>query len=254
MRMTESERRFLLLTGAAGRIGSAFREAHGERYRFRLADLSTDTIGEKPGTDHEIIHLDIADAEACREACAGIYTVIHLAADPSPEADWESSLLPNNIRGTVNVFRAAHEAGCQRVVFASSVHAVGGPQDEEAIADDAPPRPVNLYGASKAFGEAVAATYSAAGLSGIAIRIGAYDAPWFHESGDATDAMAYVSARDLNDLLVRCIEAEDIPYAVVAGISDNARKRFSLIHTRQLLGYAPRDDGFRVLGIDGGDG
>jgi uronate dehydrogenase len=92
------------------------------------------------------------------------------------------------------------------------------------------------------------------GLSGIAIRIGAYDAPWFHEMGDATDAMAYVSARDLNDLLVRCIEAEDIPYAVVAGISDNARKRFDLIHTRRLLGYAPRDDGFRVLGIDGGDG
>ena len=177
MRMTESERRFLLLTGAAGRIGSAFREAHGERYRFRLVDLSTDTLAETPGTDHEIVHRDIADAEACREACAGIDTVIHLAADPSPEADWESSLLPNNIRGTVNVFRAAHEAGCRRVVFASSVHAVGGPQNEEAIADDAPPRPVNLYGASKAFGEAVAATYSAAGLSGIAIRIGAYDAP-----------------------------------------------------------------------------
>jgi NAD+ dependent glucose-6-phosphate dehydrogenase len=254
MDMTESERRFLLLTGAAGRIGSAFREAYGERYRFRLTDLHTDTLGDTPGAGHEIVHLDIADAETCREACAGIDAVIHLAADPSPEADWESSLLANNIRGTVNVFRAAHEAGCRRVVFASSVHAVGGLQDVEAIADDAPPRPVNLYGASKAFGEAVASTYSAAGLSGIAIRIGAYDAPWFHERGDATDAMAYVSARDLNDLLVRCIETEDIPYAVVAGISDNARKRFDLIHTRQLLGYAPRDDGFRVLGIDGGDG
>jgi uronate dehydrogenase len=140
------------------------------------------------------------------------------------------------------------------VVFASSVHAVGGLQYHEAIADDAPPRPVNLYGASKAFGEAVASTYSAAGLSGIAIRIGAYDAPWFHERGDATAAMAYVSARDLNDLLVRCIESENIPYAVVAGISDNARKRFDLIHTRRLLGYAPRDDGFKVLGLDAGDG
>jgi nucleoside-diphosphate-sugar epimerase len=252
--MSESERRFVLLTGAAGRIGTAFREAHGERYRFRLADRRTDGLADTPGADHEVVRLDIADAIACRDACAGIDTVIHLAADPSAEADWESSLLPNNIQGVVNVFRAASETGCRRVVFASSVHAVGGLQDDEAIADDAPPRPVNLYGASKAFGEAVASTYSAMGLSGIAIRIGAYDAPWFYESGDATAAMAYVSARDLNDLLVRCIETENIPYAVVAGISDNARKRFDLIQTRRLLGYAPRDDGFKVLGIDGGDG
>ena len=62
--------------------------------------------------------------------------------------------------------------------------------------------------------------------------------------------MAYVSARDLNDLLVHCIETEDIPYAVVAGISDNARKRFDLVHTRRILGYTPRDDGFKVLGIE----
>jgi NAD+ dependent glucose-6-phosphate dehydrogenase len=250
--MGESQRRFVLLTGAAGRIGTAFREAHGEHYRFRLADLDTDTLADTLGANQEIVRLDIANADACREACAGIDTVIHLAADPEPEADWESSLLPNNIEGVVNVFRAASEAGCRRVVFASSVHAVGGLQDE-AIADDAPPRPVNLYGASKAFGEAVAATYSAAGLSGIAIRIGAYDAPWFYEEGDATAAMAYVSARDLNDLLVRCIETENISYAVVAGISDNTRKRFNLVQTRRLLGYEPRDDGFKVLGIDAGE-
>ena len=245
----ETNRRFVLLTGAAGRIGSAFREAYGERYRFRLADLHTDALADTPGADHEIVRLDIADADTCREACAGIDTVVHLAAIPQQRRTGKSSLLPNNIQGVVNVFRAASEASCRRVVFASSVHAVGGLQEGEAIPDDVPPRPVNLYGASKAFGEAVASTYSAAGLSGIAIRIGAYDAPWFHERGDATAAMAYVSARDLNDLLVRCIETENIPYAVVAGISDNAHKRFDLIQTKRLLGYAPRDDGFKVLGL-----
>ncbi len=248
--MSTIDRRFILLTGAAGRIGAAFRQAHGERYRFRLADLRTDGLVNTPGDDHVIVRLDVADAAACAKACEGIETVIHLAADPSPEADWESSLLANNIQGVVNVFRAASDAGCRRVVFASSVHAVGGLADDTAIPDDAPPRPANLYGASKAFGEAVAATYSAAGLSGIAIRIGAYDAPWFHERGDARAAMAYVSARDLNDLLVRCIETDDIPYAVVAGISNNARKRFDLELTRRLLGYEPVDDGFAVLGID----
>jgi NAD+ dependent glucose-6-phosphate dehydrogenase len=124
---------------------------------------------------------------------------------------------------------------------------MGYPPDE-TLADDAPPRPVNLYGASKVFGEAVAATFSAAGLSGIAVRIGAYDAPWFHERGEPHEAMAYVSARDLNDLLLRCIETLDIPYAIVAGISNNARKRFDLVQTRRLLGYAPQDDGFLLVG------
>jgi nucleoside-diphosphate-sugar epimerase len=243
------ERRFILLTGAAGRIGSAFRRAHGERYRFRLADLRSDGLDDTPGERHEVIRLDVADPAACAAACAGVDTVVHLAADPSPEAEWEGSLLANNIQGVVNVFRAAKDAECRRVVFASSVHAVGGLLHEGPITDNAAPRPTNLYGASKAFGEAIAATYAAQGLSGIAIRIGAYDAPWFREQGDATAAMAYVSSRDLNDLMVRCIETEDIPYAVVAGISDNARKRFSLEHTRELLGYNPRDDGFAVLGI-----
>jgi nucleoside-diphosphate-sugar epimerase len=243
----ESERRFVLLTGATGRIGSAFRQAHGERYRFRLGVRRRRKLTETPGQDHEIVAFDVADADACRHACAGIDTVVHLAADPSPNAGWEDSLLANNIQGVVNIFRAAAEAGCRRVVFASSVQAVRGYPPDETIADDVPPRPVNLYGATKAFGEAVAATYSA-DVSGIAVRIGAYDAPWFHRRGDAHDAMLYVSARDLNDLLVRCIETEEIPYAVVAGISNNARKRFDLIHTRRLLGYEPQDDGFRVLG------
>ena len=246
--MKSQKARFILLTGAAGRIGTAFRQAFGERYRFRLADLHTDGLDATPGADHEVIELDVADFAACRSACAGIDTVIHLAADPSPEADWESSLLPNNIRGTVNVFRAASEAGCRRVVFASSAHVVGGYPEGEPIPDDAPPRPTNLYGASKAFGEAVAATYAASGLSGIAVRIGAYDAPWFHEQGGPRDAAAYVSARDLNDLLMRCVETEDIPYAVVAGVSANRHNRFDLVLTRRLLGYAPRDDGFAVLG------
>ena len=248
--MTAMDRQFILVTGAAGRIGSAFRQACGERYRFRLADLRTDGLDDTPGKGHEIVRLDIADADACRGACADIDTVIHFAADPSPEADWERSLLPNNIRGTVNVFQAAHDTGCRRVVFASSVHAIAGYPPGETVADDAAPRPTNLYGASKVFGEAVASRFSADGLSGIDIRIGAYDAPWFHERGKAADAMAYVSARDLNILLVRCVETPDISYAVVAGISNNARKRFDLVRTRQLLDYEPRDDGFQVLGID----
>jgi nucleoside-diphosphate-sugar epimerase len=248
------ERRFILLTGAAGRIGTAFRIQHGEDYRFRLADRQIAGLSETPGAGHEVIRLDVADAAACAAACQGIDTVIHLAADPSPEAGWESSLLDNNIRGVVNIFRAANDARCRRVIFASSAHVVGGYPPGDTLPDDAPPRPTNLYGASKAFGEAVAATYSAAGLSSIAIRIGAYDAPWFHKHGTAQDAAAHISPRDMNQLLVRCLETPNIPYAVVAGISNNRHKRFDLVETRALLGYTPQDDGFAVLEGDRGIG
>jgi NAD+ dependent glucose-6-phosphate dehydrogenase len=242
-----TERRRILLTGAAGRIGTAFRLAHGIDYRFVLADVRTDTLAETPGDGHEVVHLDVADADACKAACTGVDTVIHLAADPSPEAQWDS-LLDSNIRGVVNIFRAAQEAGCRRVVYASSAHAVGG-YEEQTIADDAAPRPTNLYGANKAFGEAIASTFAAGGLSSVAIRIGAYDAEWFHERGTAQDAAAYVSARDLNQLLVRGVEANDLQFAVVAGISDNRMKRFDLVHTRSVLGFDPQDDGFAVLGL-----
>jgi NAD+ dependent glucose-6-phosphate dehydrogenase len=244
------DRRFVLLTGAAGRIGTAFRRELGQRYRFRLADLVTEDLADTPGTGHEIVRLDVGGAVACHAACAGIDTVVHLAANPSPEADWEASLLPNNIRAVVNVFRAAREAGCRRVVFASSVHAIAGHPWGTPLPDDAPPRPINLYGASKVFGEAVAAAFAAQGLSGIAVRIGAYDAPWLHERAGPRDAAAYVSPRDLNQLLVRCIETEPIAYAVVAGVSANHPNRFDLVRTCELVGYAPQDDGFRVLAID----
>ena len=237
--------RSVLLTGAAGRIGTAFRLAHGQDYRFRLADLETCTLAGTPSMAHEVIRLDVAHAAACRAACAGIDTVVHLAADPHPDAPRES-LLANNIQGVLNICEAALAAGCQRVVFASSAHAVGAYPPDVTLADDVPPRPGNLYGASKVFGEGVLSAFATRGLSGIAIRIGAYDAPWYYEDTDDNVAGAYISPRDMNQLLVRAIETPEISYAVVAGISNNRQKRFDLRQTRAVLAYDPRDDGFRA--------
>ncbi|MCC6315612.1 MAG: NAD(P)-dependent oxidoreductase [Thermomicrobiales bacterium] len=244
-----AERPLVLLTGAAGRIGTAFRQAMGERFRFRLADLRTEGLALTPGGGHEIVRLDVRDAAAAAEACAGAEAVIHLAADPSPTADWASSLLPVNVNGTLNVLRGALAAGCRRVVFASSAHAVAGYPPGEVLPADAPPRPINLYGVSKACGEATCACFAARGLSSLAVRIGAYEAPWLHAHPDPHDLRAYLSPRDLNDLLMRCLVAVDIDYAIVAGVSANHPNRFDLAATRTLLGYAPRDDGFRVFGV-----
>ena len=242
---TPASPRPILLTGAAGRIGMAFLLAHGQDYRFRLADLETVALADTPGEGHEVIRLDVSDPAACHAACAGMDTVIHLAADPRSDAPWDS-VRQNNIEGVVNICEAALAAGCQRVIFASSAHAVGAYPPELMLEDNAPPRPGNLYGASKVFGEGVLSAYAERGLSGIAIRIGAYDAPWYYEDTDSNVAAAYLSPRDMNQLLVRVIETQGIPFAVVAAISNNRQKRFDLRQTRALLGYEPQDDGFRA--------
>lgn len=246
----------ILLTGAGGRIGSSFRQHMGDRYAFRLA--------ERPGTEilapegHEVIELQVADLEACRAACAGIDVVIHLAADPSPSADFYDSLLDNNFKGTYNIFRAARDAGCQRVIFASSVHAIEGyPRDRQLTPDD-PVRPRNMYGVSKCFGEAVAHAFAVSeGLRSVCLRIGAYESGPRRERGNSTYLSMFTSARDLNSLILRSVE-EALPdpangAVVVHATSDNRFKRLDLTKSRQVLGYAPQDDGFQLIAFDESD-
>ena len=244
----ETPQRAVLLTGAAGNIGRAFRLLAGDRYRLRLADARP--VHLLPNEEAETLHLDVSDPEACRSACRGIDTVIHLAADPSPEAGFYESLLANNVRGVYNVYRAAADQGVRRVIFASSVHAVGGyPAGFQPGADSAP-RPRNLYGASKAFGEAIGSVFAAQeGLTSIAIRIGAFDhAPRDRANSDPAEAAAFVSARDLTQLIERCITADLTGFHVVHGLSNNRLTAFDISSTRALVGYDPRDDGFAYHG------
>ena len=192
--MASPPERFVLVTGAAGRIGRAFVAAASDRYRFRLSDRDIAGLGDARG--HEVLALDVADPDGCRAACTGIDTVVHLAADPSPEADFAGSLLENNIRGAYDIFRAAADAGCRRVIYASSLHAVAGYPIEAAIGPDAPVRPLTMYGVSKCFGEATASYFAEAeGLSCIAVRIGAYEAPWIREEPTRETLSGFISAR-----------------------------------------------------------
>ena len=93
----------VLITGAGGRVATAFRQFSGHRYDFRLAEKEAGLISHLRPND-EVLTFDITDIEACRAACANIDTVLHLAADPSADADFCSSLMNNNILGTFNIF------------------------------------------------------------------------------------------------------------------------------------------------------
>ncbi len=243
-------RKRVLLTGAAGRIGSGFFEACGERYDFTLVDRSADLLQDRNLDRHERVVLDLVDYDRVLTVCSGIDTVVHLGADPSPEAGFDNSLLANNIRATYSVFSAAVAAGCARVVFASSIHAVlGHPRRSWPIQESALIWPVNMYGVSKCTGESIARQFaSSKGLPSIAIRIASYEAPWIATHPDRGVLSSYLSSRDMNQLLCRCIDTDEIDFAIVHGQSNNQQPHLSLDGTTALLGYRPDDDGYAVYG------
>ncbi|RIK40355.1 MAG: epimerase [Chloroflexi bacterium] len=240
--------RKVLLTGAAGRIGSAFRHHAGNRYHLRLVDRRADAIGE--AGEHEVFEANLADLELCRQVCQGIDTVLHLAADPSPAADFYGSLLDNNIKAAYNIFRAAKDQGCRRVIFASSIQTIEGyPLDVQAR-PEMPMKPMNMYAVTKGFGELMAHYFAyAEGLSSIAVRVGAYGGNRDHtpQTVDSRTLSAYVSPRDLCHLFVQCIETTDVQFAVVQAVSDNRFKRMDLTSTRATVGYNPQDDAFDIF-------
>ncbi len=240
--------RTVLITGAAGRIGSVFHQSVSDRYRLRLVDRQVAALDDSG--PHEVIEANLADLAVCQRLCQDMDTIVHLAGDPSPAADFYDSLLDNNIKAVYNIFRAAKDQGCRRVIFASSIQTIEGyPLDVQAR-PDMPVKPMNLYAAAKGFGELMGHYFAyAEGLSCIAVRVGAYGGNREHtpENIDSRTLSAYVSPRDLCHLFVQCIEAPDVQFAVVQAVSDNRFKRMDITSTRATVGYAPQDDAFELF-------
>ena len=238
----DGARRRVLVTGAAGNIGSYFAEHSHQNYELRLMVLETDDASKIEGFG-EIAIGDLLDLDRLKELCTGMDTVLHLAADPSPEAAWKS-VIETNITGTYHAYVAAKAAGCRRLIYASSIHAVSGYPADVQVKTSEPVNPGDLYGVSKCFGEALG-RYMAEqeGLSVIALRIGAFS-PLESAREESSVAMldAFVSQRDLNQLINRCIDVENVKFAILHGLSNNRFKRLDISDARELVGYDPQDD------------
>jgi NAD+ dependent glucose-6-phosphate dehydrogenase len=239
----------VLITGAAGRIGSSLARGLKDRYSLRLH--YNRTIPESPPVS-DIVIADVSQYDQIRPAMDGIDTVIHMAADPSPTASWES-VRDRNIAGTYNVYEAAREAGVRRVIFASTNHVMGMYDRDQAwpIYANQPARPDSLYGVSKAFGETLGRFYvDQYGLSVICLRIG-----WFLEKPrDEIGMWMWLSQRDCTQVVWRAIETER-QYGVYYAISRNSRRRWDITNTIHDLGYRPEDDSEQFAAeVDGQDG
>lgn len=238
----EPKPRRVLVTGAAGRIGTYFALNAPERFDLRLMVKPGDDTSKIEGRG-EIVEGELGNLDQLKGIFAGIDTVLHLAGNPDPSALWKD-ILETNIVGTYHAFIAAKAAGCRRLIFASSIHAVSGYPVDVQVHEDDPVNPGDIYGVSKAFGEALG-RYMAEqeGLETVAVRIAAFQASEVAEGDQGIGLLdAFVSDRDLLQLFVRTIDDERAKFAIVHGVSENRFKRLAIDQGRALFGYAPGDD------------
>jgi UDP-glucose 4-epimerase len=167
----------ILVTGGAGFIGShlvrrlikdrvgsvvVLDNFHRGQYTS-LADC-VDEIGFVRG--------DVRDPLALHEALQGIEVVYHLAAQSSVisaglNADYTYS---TNVGGSFQLLQAAKASGVRRVVFASSREVYGDPR-HLPVPETAPLKPKNLYGASKAAGEALCSAFGSSEMETVIVRL-----------------------------------------------------------------------------------
>lgn len=243
--MASEAKKRVLITGAAGRIGSSLAELLRDRYSLRLHYHRT--VPEQPPVEDQVI-ADISKYEEIATALEGMDAVVHLAGDPRTRAPWED-IQQRNILGAYNVFEAARQAGVRKIVFASTNHVMGMYDRDQQwpIYSPQPVRPDSLYGVSKAFGETLGRFYADQyGLSVICLRIG-----WFlHEPQNDIARWMWLSPRDCAQVTWRAIESE-LGYGVFYAISANGGRHWDITNTIEQLGYRPEDDAERYFAEHG---
>ena len=157
----------VLVTGAGGFIGSHLVEEllqRGQRVRALVRYTSNGGIGFLHDITHrerlEIVHGDIRDARAVRQAAAGCQRIYHLAALIGIPYSYVApdSYVAVNIQGTLHVLEAARELGVERVVVTSTSEVYGTAQ-YTPIDEQHPLNAQSPYAATKVGADQLALSY-----------------------------------------------------------------------------------------------
>ena len=206
----------LVLTGAAGRLGSYLREPLSKMADTLLSTDIVDDIGRLYDGE-EYIKADLTDLDAMVSVLSDADMVIHFGAI-GDEAPFEQILGPNII-GAYNIWEAAYRNGVRRVVYASSVHAVGMHSKRDCIPTDAPHRPDTFYGLAKCFAEDLASLYwDKRGVESVCMRIFSCA-----QVNNARALGTWLSYDDLIHMVEQSINTPVTGFTVVYGISNNDR-------------------------------
>jgi NAD-dependent epimerase/dehydratase family protein len=219
----------LLVTGASGRVAEQLLPGLPERYDLRLTDRSGEV-----GSD--LVAGELTDHDLLDDLLEGVDAVVHLAGNPDPSSSW-SQLRDPNVEAFTALLSAARNHGVRRVVFASSVHAMGVYEGLGRWPIDPawPPAPCCAYGATKAFDEALARVYAyRSTMSLIGLRLGLC-AP----TATAAEAAAgWLGPADLQQIVIRALET-DVTFGVYHAVSWPSRRRWNLDATVGELGHEP---------------
>ena len=266
----------VLITGVYGLIASAvYQHLNTQPDRYDLYGLARrfqpsarapkDAVLKIP--QEKLSLADLTDYNAVAQAVEGMDVVVQLAADPRPDASWES-LLGSNIIGPRNVLEAARRASVGRVVLASSIMVSWGYQQDDPykaisegrfdavdasqvqfVTHEWPHRPTGLYPATKIWGEALARYYADVhNMSVPCLRIGWVNAE--DHPRDERGGAIWCSQRDVVQLVQRAIEAPaDLRFDIFYGVSNNRWRWVDIDHPREVLGYIPADSAEERLGL-----
>jgi nucleoside-diphosphate-sugar epimerase len=251
MDQQEVSRPKVLVTGASGLIGGLVVRNLGHKYEFS-------GLNRRPVEGIKSTQADIADLDAIRPAFEGVDMVVHMSAETKDLSNWDK-IIDNSIVGTVNVFRAAQEAGVKRVVFGSSGGTMCGHERDESLPygklaagqyDEvsAPwplldtndvPRADAPYAIAKLFGENTGRWFSDVyGMSVLCIRLGAVldvDKPTLlrHFPG-------FLSKSDCVQIVEKSLDAPmSLKWAVYDAISENKYRWRDTSFAKEVLGWQP---------------
>jgi uronate dehydrogenase len=224
----------LLLTGAAGRLGTELRRGLAPIVaKLRVTDRAE--IKDLQPNEEAVI-CELADQDAILEVTKDVDAIIHFGGAPQ-EKPWDE-VLNSSIRGSYHIYEGARKNGVKRIVYASSVHAIGYHKLEDQIDARAPHRPDGLYGLSKCFVEDLGSLYwDKFGIESVCLRIFSS----FPEPADRRMLWSWLAFDDCVRLVTASLTAPRVGHTIAFGMSDNTVKTVDN-RLANHLGFHPQDN------------
>lgn len=230
---SDSGLKTLLITGAAGDVGTHIRRELAGKYALRLSDIRPI---KKLAEGETFVLGDAAKLSDMKRATKGVDAIVHMGGF-SVEGPWDV-ILRANIIGCYNLFEAARLNGVKRILFPTSNHATGFYRRDQKIDHRVYPKPDSRYGVSKVFGEQLGSLYADKyGMEVFCMRIGNVNPV----PVDKRRLSIWISPRDLAQLVTIGVEHPDIRFEIVYGVSGNRRSWYDNSNAERL-GYRPQDD------------
>ena len=224
----------IVLTGAGGRLGSYLRDPISKLCKNLVSTDIKKNIG--PLYENEkFIQADLSNFDEINPIIENASMVCHFGAIVD-ELPFDKLLGPNYV-GSYNIWESSRRHKVKRVIYSSSMHAVGMYPKTMTLKTDTPHRPDSFYGLAKCFTEDLAKMYFEKNkIEAVCLRI-ASCAP----VNNARSLSSWLSYNDLIKLVIKSIDTPYTGYTVIYGISNNDRKNVDNSNASHI-GYIPEDN------------